>query len=154
MRSDYLRSSDAQIDIILRRINEGVRQLKMNNTSYEDREILKTRLQITWGEVSETQSVPAATVWRKKRAREVYTEFQKMSEHLFLPAVLAITPTECTKKSIKKVLDHLLRIGNYEPFHLNLTPADKKFFETTAVEQGFSGDRGYLNFMEALFPRS
>lgn len=154
MWSEYLRSSDAQIDIILRRIDERVRQLKMNNTSYEDREILKTRLQITWGEVSETQSLPVATGWRKKRAREVYTEIQKMSEHLFLPAILVITPTECIKHSTKKVLNHLLRIENYEPFHLNLSSTDEKFIETTAVEQGFSGDRGYLNFMEALFPRS
>jgi hypothetical protein len=51
---------------------------------------------------------------------------------------LAITPTECTTKSINKVLDHLLRIENYEPFYLDLTAADKKFFKTTAVEQGFS----------------
>ena len=56
-------------------------------------------------------------------------------------------------KSINKILDHLLRIENYEPFYLNLSPADKEFLETTAVEQGFSGDRGYLNFIYRMIVR-
>jgi hypothetical protein len=152
MRPNYLRSSDAQTDRVLSQINEKLMQLK-NGIGYGDRSVLKTRLQITWGEANEDHSVPAATAWRKSRAREIYTEIGKASEHLFLPVILAITPTDCTKQSINNTLDHLLRIENYEPFHVNLGPAAKKFLETIAIEQGFSGNSGYLKFMRALFPQ-
>jgi hypothetical protein len=147
-------SSDAQIDKVLLQINEKSRELKTNGIAYGDRNLLKTRLQITWAEGNEVQPVPGATTWRRSRAREIYTEIQEASEHLFLAAILVITPTDCSKKSINNILDGLLRIENYEPFHLNLSPTAKKFLETTAIEQGFSGNSGYLKFMRALFPLS
>jgi hypothetical protein len=145
---------DAHTEKILLQINEKTRQLKTNDIAYSDRNLLETRLQITWGEVKEEHLVLGATAWRKSRAREIYTEIQEASEHLFLAATLVVTPTDCSKKSISNILDDLLRIESYESFHLNLSPTTKKFFETTAREQGFSGNSGYLKFMRALFPQS
>lgn len=145
----------AEIDEVLLQINDKVEELRTNDLAPSHRKILKTRLQLIWGEdASGMASDPTATQWRKSRARETYLEIQKGSEHLFLSAVLVITPTACTKKSMDKILNHLLRIGDYKPFHLNLSSAAKMFFETTAVEQGFSADRRYLRFMQALFPQS
>ncbi|KAF2007402.1 hypothetical protein P154DRAFT_420142, partial [Amniculicola lignicola CBS 123094] len=73
----------------------------------------------------------------------------KVSEYLFLPIVLVITPIVCTKKSINKIVS---RLGNYKMSCLNLSLAIKMFFETTTVEKGFSRDYGYLSFMKTLFP--
>lgn len=145
-------SSKAGADEVLAQINEKTRQLK-EGIGYSDQKLLKARLQIAWKEADEVQ-VSSGTAWRKSRARETYTRIQDVSEHLFLAAILVITPTHCSKKSFNNIVDSLLRIENYEPFHLNLGPTDKKFFETTAVEQGFSGNSGYLKFMRALFPQS
>ncbi|KAF2818253.1 hypothetical protein CC86DRAFT_169389 [Ophiobolus disseminans] len=145
-------SSNAQTDKVLTQINEKTRQLK-EGIAHDDQKLLKTRLQITWKEAEEVQFT-GATAWRKSRARETYTRIQDVSEHFFLAAILVITPTHCTKKSFNNIVDGLLRIENYDPFYLNLSPTDKKFFETTAIEQGFSGNSGYLRFMRALFPQS
>ena len=147
-------SSNTRSEEALRQINKYVRQLKTNDVTYNDQKLLKTRLHVVWGEDMRTQSIPATSIWRKRRARQVYTEIQRASDHLLLPAILAITPTECTKKSIENVISYLLSIENHESVRLKLSPATKKFLETTAVEQGFSGNRGYLNFMQALFPQS
>ncbi|KAF9733781.1 hypothetical protein PMIN01_08124 [Paraphaeosphaeria minitans] len=154
MQSSYLRSSDAQTNGVLLRIDEKLKQLKTKGISHSDRKLLKTRFQIIWGEDDGTQTVKAGTAWRKSRARDVYTEIQKISGHLFLPAVLAITPTECTKKSTESVLDHILHIDDHEPFCFTLNSTAKKFLETAAVEHGFSGNRGYLHFMQTVFPQS
>lgn len=144
-----LMSSNAQIEEILLRITETARQLRASDMTYSDQKLLKNRLHIVWGEEGETG--PATSIWRKRRARQVYSEIQKASDHLLLPAILAITPTQCTRKAIENVLGHLLGIENYEPFHFSLSAATKNFLETIAVEQGFSGNRGYLNFIQALF---
>jgi hypothetical protein len=146
---------DAEINKVLFKINEKVKELRTNNLAPSHQKILKTWLQLIWGEdASGIASNPTATQWRKSRARKTYLEIQEGSEHLFLSAVLVIPPTACSKKSIDKTLNHLLRIKDYSPFHLNLSSTAKMFFKTTAVEQGFSADRRYLKFMRALFPQS
>lgn len=145
-------SSNAQTHEILAQIHEKTKQLK-DGIAYSDQKLLKTRFQIAWKEPEEVQ-VTSGTAWRKSRARETYTRIQDVSEHFFLAAILVITPTHCSKKSFNNIVDGLLRIESYEPFYLNLSPIDRKFFETTAVEQGFSASSGYLKFMRALFPQS
>jgi hypothetical protein len=144
--------SNAQIAEVLAQINEKTRQLK-EGIAHSDQKLLKTRLQITWEEAEEVQ-VKSATAWRRTRARETYTRIQDAGEHFFLSAILVITPTHCSTKIFNNIVDGLLRIGDYKPFHLKLSPTDKNFFETTALEQGFSGSSGYLRFMRALFPQS
>jgi hypothetical protein len=139
-------------DEVLAQINEKARKFQ-EEIAYSDQKLLKIRLQIAWKETEEVQSTNA-TAWRKSRAREMYTRIQDASDHLFLAAILIISPTDCSTKSINNIVDSLLQIKDYEPFHLKLSPAAKKFFETTAIEQGFSRARGYLKFIQALFPQS
>lgn len=145
------------MDQLLAKIDEKAKQLKTNGMTRGDQELLKAnRLNLVWGEPIEKPDGQAAsaTDWRKGRARRAYTEVQDANHHLFLAVILAIPPTECAKKSFDSVLEHLIRLGNYEPYQLNLSPAAKLFFESTAAEQGFSGSRCFLSFMQALFPQS
>ncbi|KAF2192046.1 hypothetical protein K469DRAFT_622026 [Zopfia rhizophila CBS 207.26] len=150
-------SSNAQVNNVLTKIDTKVKKLKTDGITLGDQEILrKDRLNLVWGEPSEVPESQGgqATKWRRGRARRAYTEIHKASEHLFLAVILAIPPTECAKTSFDNVLEHLLRIENYEPYRLNLSPATKRFFETIAAEHGFSGASSYLSFMQALFPQS
>ncbi|OCL05494.1 hypothetical protein AOQ84DRAFT_271822, partial [Glonium stellatum] len=122
----------------LTKISAKVKQLKTDGMMRGDRDVLKDRLKLIWGEPSETPEdrSGSATKWRKARARRAYTELQDANEHLFLAVVLAISPTECAKTSFENVLEHFFRLGDYKPYQLNLSPADKRFFESTAAEQG------------------
>ena len=145
-------TSDVRMIKLLTKIEEKATQLKTTGLKLRDQESLrKHRLNLIWGE-SGGQDEPA-TAWRKGRARRAYNEIQDLDAHLFLAVVLAITPTECARTSFDNVLEHLLRLENYKSYRLNLNPASKKVFESTAAEQGFAGSRRYLNFMQALFPQ-
>jgi len=148
-------SSNAEINRFLIKIDEKVNQLKMNGMMRGDQALLKnSRLNFIWGEPIEEPGGQNATKWRKARARRAYTDIQDANNHVFLAVVLVIPPTECAKTSFDIVVEYLTRLENYEPYRLNLRPAAKKFFESTAAEQGFTSSRGYLSFMQALFPQS
>ncbi|KAF1973457.1 hypothetical protein BU23DRAFT_370969, partial [Bimuria novae-zelandiae CBS 107.79] len=132
-------------------IDAKLKQLKTNGLTLGDQEALKkNRLKLVWGDAPEGQG---NTIWRKRRAHRAYSQVQHANEHVFLATVLAITPTECAKPSFDKVLEHLVRLGSYKPGYLNLGPRAQEFFESVAVQQGFSGSLGYLDFMKALFPQ-
>jgi hypothetical protein len=147
-------SSNALIDSVLKTIDAKVQQLKTNGLTLGDQEILRRhRLSFVWDDSNEAPAGKGSTIWRKARARRAYTTIQNTSEHLFLAVILAIPPTECAKTSFDGVLDNLVHLQNYEPYYLNLGPAAKSFFESTAAEQGYSGSRGYLSFMKTLFPQ-
>jgi len=149
--------SDAAIDKSLTKINEKVRQLKRDGITRGDQEILKNRrLSFTWGELNEDSNIQttSVTTWRQSRARRAYTAVQDASDHLFLAVVLVISPTECAKTSFEDILNYLIGLETYEPYHLDLSSAAKRFFESTAAEQGFSSNHRYLSFMQSLFPQS
>ena len=149
-------TSNAQINKFLTKIDEKSKQLKANDMNRGDQHVLKNhRLSLIWGEpIGKADGEDAsATSWRKGRARRAYAEIQDADDHLFLAFVLAIPPTECAKTSFENVLEYLIRLENYKPYRLNLSPAAKKFFESTAAEQGFTSNRRYLSFMQALFPQ-
>ncbi|OBT57889.1 hypothetical protein VE04_02109 [Pseudogymnoascus sp. 24MN13] len=150
-------TSDAQINKFLTKIDEKSKQLRINDMTRVDQELLKNRrLDLIWGDLivekADSQDAQLRT-WRKSRARRVYREIQDTSDHLFLAFVLAIPPTECVKKSFDNVMEYLIRLESYEPYRLNLNPAAKSFFESTAAEKGFSRCPYYLSFMQALFPK-
>lgn len=150
-------TSNAQINKFLAKIDEKFKQLKANDMTRGDQHVLKNhRLSLVWGEPIEKADGEdaSATLWRKARARRVYAEIQDADDHLFFTFVLAIPPTECAKTGFENVLDYLIRLENYKPYHLNLSPVTKRFLESTAAEQGFTGNRRYLSFMQALFPQS
>lgn len=73
---------------------------------------------------------------------------------MFLAFILAISPTEYIKKSFGKTMEYLSRLENYEPYHLKLNHAAKKFFESRVAEEGFAGNNHYLNFMNTSFPQN
>jgi hypothetical protein len=147
-------SSDARTEGILKMIDAKVRRLKTYGLTLGDQEILKRdRLSFVWDDSNEASEGKGSTIWRRTRARRAYRTVQNTSEHLFLAAILVVPPTECAKTSFDDVLDNLVRLQSYEPYFLNLGPAAKSFFGSTAAEQGYSGSRGYLSFMKALFPQ-
>ncbi len=150
---------NAKEDKSLSKINGKALQLKTGGgLTLGDQEILKNnhRLEFIWGEHNEnstTQETPVTT-WRQARARRAYRAIQDANGHLFLAVALAITPTECAKTSFENTLDYLTKLESYEPYHLELNSAAKRFFESTAAEQGFAGNHRYLTFMQSLFPQS
>jgi hypothetical protein len=153
-------SSDAQTNKFVTKINEKSEQLRANGLTRDDQELLKnsrseriSRLDLIWCEELDPED-SGATLWRRSRARQLYREIQDADEHLFLAFVLAISPTECIKKSFGKTMEYLSRLENYEPYRLKLNHAAKKFFESTAAEEGFAGNHRYLNFMNASFPQN
>lgn len=148
--------STEQIDKFLTKISKKSEQLQTHGITLDDRELLKNgRLNLIWAERDEkfegqTQS---ATTWRRGRSRRLYGEIQDADNHMFLAFILAIPPTECAKTCFNDTIESLTRLESYESYRLNLDPAAKKFFESTAAELGFTGSRRYLSFMQALFPQ-
>lgn len=124
--------------------------LRARGLNPEDHETLKGRLSFIWGQPRK-EIEPDTTKWRHSRARRAYWKIQDISNHLFLAATLAITPTECGRPSFDSVFDHLPQLDNGS-FVFGLNPTAKTFFETTAAEQGYAGNSRYLNFMKSIFP--
>jgi len=155
-------SPDAETNKFLIKINEKSEQLRTTNgLTRDDQELLKSsrrerelsRLELVWCDELDPQD-PTATIWRRSRARQLYREIQDADEHLFLAFVLAISPTECIKKSFGNTMEYLGRLENYEKYRLKLGQAAQRFFESTAAGHGFASSSRYLNFMTALFPPS
>jgi len=147
-------SADPEIEEV-GKIRDKAQQLNSTGLTANDERVLKERLRLCWSEPEEiSDKIPPTTKWRKSRTREVYAAIQDASNHLFLPAILVITPTDCIRKSFNTILNHLTHPDSYEPYHLELNAKIKKFFESTAAEEGFTCSHGYLNFMEVIFPKS
>jgi hypothetical protein len=138
--------------IILTKIDEKVKELNTNGITRGDQEILNQCLTFNWANEKPDGKKGSATLWRNTRARRAYTEIQDANDHLFLIVILVIPPTECAKTSFDNILNHLTSLENYEPYRLSLR--SKRYFESTAAEQGFAGTRRYLSFMQALLPQS
>jgi hypothetical protein len=150
-------SSNAEVNKYLIKINGKLKQLKTIELTKNDHNILEKRLSSVWGEPEEADphaDDPAKLkTWRHTRARQVYTEIQDANDHVFLAVILVIPPSESVKTNFQNVVSYLVGLGNYEPYRLNLSSAEKKFFESTSAEQGFTGSRHYLRFVGAVFPQ-
>jgi hypothetical protein len=146
-------SSNPEVNKYLVKINGRIEELKTSGLS--DREILKNRLGLVWGESDEgpNEQGKSIKIWRQTRARRVYTEIQDVNDLLFLAVILVISPTECITTNFKGVLNHLAGLEDFKLPQLNLGPNAKRFFESTSAEQGFNGSHYYSRFMESLFPK-
>jgi len=150
-------SSDAEVNKYLVKINDKLKQLKTIGLTKNDHKILEKRLNFVWGELKETD--PHASdpdklkAWRHTRAREIYTNIQDANDHMFLALILVISPSESVKTSFQNVVNYLVHPSNNKPYQLNLSSADKMFFESTSVKQDFTGSRHFLRFIEAVFPQ-
>ncbi|KAL5365870.1 hypothetical protein BJX96DRAFT_180225 [Aspergillus floccosus] len=137
-------------------INAKVQQLRSKGLTKNDQGILKNgRLWLVWGdheEATKTSKI-SVTVWRRSRARRAYQEIQEASNHLFLAVVLSLTPTQCGKTAFQPILGYLTGLNNYDSFKFCLNSSAKATFETAAVEQGFTGNNRYLDFMQTIFPQ-
>jgi hypothetical protein len=136
----------------LTKIFGKIKELNSNGVTRGDREILNHRLNFSWTNDKPDGRKGTATFWRNTRARRAYTEIQDANNHLFLAVILVIPPTECSKTSFDNILNHLTSLENYEPYRLNLSSVAKRYFESTATEQGFASSRRYISFLQALFP--
>lgn len=137
--------------IRMRKISDKIKQLKKKGLDRKDRENLRDRLKYPWGE--ERNGGTTTTTWRWGKARTTYQEIQDKSCHLFLAVILVVNPTECHKSLMVEVLDFLLSLESYQEYTFNLNFAEKPFFESIAVEQGFMDVRRYRSFMSSLFPQ-
>ncbi|EEQ35374.1 conserved hypothetical protein [Microsporum canis CBS 113480] len=139
-------------DRTIAKVDRKAGQLRMMGLTIHDQELLASRLDFVWGEPKSDSTGASQTAWRKSRARRAYTKIQEASDHLFLSIVLAIPPTECAQKAFDRVVEHFLRLDNYEQYRMGLDARAKRFFESTAAAKGFASSRHYLCFMQALFP--
>ena len=73
-----------------------------------------------------------------ERVDKLLTKIRQRSEQL---QTNGMTLADRDKASFNNVIDSFTRLESYEPYRLNLGPAAKKFFESTAAEQGFTGSR-------------
>ncbi|KAI0619218.1 hypothetical protein TUN199_08780 [Pyrenophora tritici-repentis] len=136
----------------LSKIREQTSELNKSGLTTSDLKILKKRLVFAWGESGQGES-GHTTAWRNNHARERYIRIQDTSAHLFLAVILAIGPTECGLKPFENVHHHLLRLGNYHEFHVDLKPVDKKHLTHLATQAGLSENHRYKTFLQALFPQ-
>jgi hypothetical protein len=142
----------------LSRLDQKIWQLQDTGLAPSDEELIQNgRLKFIWALTErDPQAAPVpvtVTVWRHARARRAYGKIQSASDDIFLAAALTLTPTECARTTIEHVLDRITGVKDYEPYRLNLDPTTRRFFEETAVAQGFAMDHRYLRFMHALFPQ-
>ncbi|KAF2752487.1 hypothetical protein EJ05DRAFT_321124 [Pseudovirgaria hyperparasitica] len=135
---------------ILLRLEEKAKQISSSGLTRKDQILLRSgRLQLAWGEVTSKSSV---SLWRKKRARQLYNEIQSMSPSLGFVVLICVTPTECAQKSFDHVMQILSRLDHYETFRLKLDSIAKRFLESTAAEQGFTSNKLFFDFMKSMFP--
>ncbi|EDN02505.1 hypothetical protein I7I51_07499 [Histoplasma capsulatum] len=122
----------------LPKVNEKVKQLKVDDLTQTDKDNLKSRLSFVWKESDEhsLRRGTSVTTWRQNRARRTYRAIQEADNHLFLAVLLAIPPTECGKTRFDNTTEYLLKLGDYRSYHMELSLATKRFFESTAAEQG------------------
>jgi hypothetical protein len=143
---------DQEVDRTMTKISRKTGQLKSTGITSDDHENLKDRLKFVWDESPNDREATSVTKWRKAKARKAYADIQDASNHLFLAVLLAISPTECAKPSFKRVRDSLVALRSYADYQLDIDPAEKHFFDSTAAEQGFSSNDRYLSFINSLFP--
>lgn len=143
--------SDTKSKDILDKINEQTEKLIATGLTQSNWKTLKNRLGIVWSEENLTQ-LKKANVWRKAHARHRYRLIQEANAHLFLVVVLAISPTECTEKSSKEIVERLCCLDDYEKYRFHLEPTDEALFESVAEELGVSESKAYKNFMQVMFP--
>ena len=132
---------------ILTRIGDKLQQLSTNGITGEDEALLKSRLEVAWGNDT---SGPDSTAYRKARARRNYNRIQNKDNHIFLAFVLLVAPTECSSKGIGDSVDLICRLEDLEPYRINLKNAAKGF-QSTAKELGFSTNPPYLAFITDVF---
>lgn len=144
---------DQELGKIMARIYRKHHQLNATSMTSEDWQNLKKRLNFTWAEHVDNKEIISVTAWRQTTAQKTYLEIQDADHHLFLSFILAITPTECSKAAFKKAKEALVSLRTYGRYRLDLDPEEKPFFESTAVENGLTGNRRYLDFMTSLFPQ-
>jgi hypothetical protein len=129
--------------------------MKMNGIDASDLEKLKTRLTFAWGEEPKMRAdteVTSVTHWRNRSACKAYSNVQSTNDHLFLPFILAASPTDCTTPTFKQVLWFIRYDQKYTSYRLSLGPEGKKTLESIAIECCLVGSNRYLSLMESLFP--
>ncbi|OJD23958.1 hypothetical protein ACJ73_04686 [Blastomyces percursus] len=112
-------NSNKRMDKALVKVDEKAGQLKTMGLTIRDQDLLANRLNFS-------------------RARQAYTKIQEASDYLFLAVVLAVSPTECAQKAFDRVLEHFIRLDNYEKYSMGLDASAKRSFESTTAANGFS----------------
>ncbi|OQE29259.1 hypothetical protein PENFLA_c004G01909 [Penicillium flavigenum] len=149
-----MESLSARQSDMINNIHNKVSLLKTDGLTNRDQKTLKNnRLSFIWGE-PRPSSESSVTTWRKSRARRAYEEIQDVSYHLFIAVAIEVPPTECGRISFEAILDYILQQEGYEQYNFNLGPTARRFFDSTAAEQSFSGGRRYISFIRSLFPKA
>lgn len=126
-----------------------ITQLQSQGLTLKDQVVLEDRLPLLWGE---SRPLASATRSRRSRARRFYKRIQDASNHLFLAVLLVIPPTVCIRPDVQVMLNKLTNLHTYDNYQFQLGLGAKRFFESTAAEQGFAGNPLYLTFMQSIFP--
>jgi hypothetical protein len=138
---------------ILAKIDRKAQKLKTYGLDAGDLEKLKKRLTFAWGPKARADTeVTSVTLWRGDSARKMYLSVQDAIGHLFLPFLLAVSPTDCSMPNFQQVLWHLRHDQKYVSYHLSLGPEGKKSLESIAIECCFIDSNRYLELMQSLFP--
>jgi hypothetical protein len=143
---------DSEVAQTVLKIQNQTNKLKKDGLTEGDLKLLKIRLQFVWGK-GDNNERKNTTAWRKNNAKKRYISIQGVSAHLFLAVILAIAPTECGEKPFQNVHHYLIRLENYDAFHVDLKLVDKQHMETLAMQAGFSEDHRYKTLLQALFPQ-
>ena len=77
---------------------------------------------------------------------------QNASNHLFLAVLRIVSPTVCINREVQAALSQIINLGSYDDFRFQLGLGARRFFESTAAEQGFAGNPLYLTFIQSMFP--
>ena len=138
---------------IIRKIDYRAKELlQASSIGVRDLEKVKARLSFAWSEEPRNQEVTAVTSWRDTAAREAYSQVQDINDHLLLPFVLAVSPTDCSTPAFKEVF-RILQHEKYKSYRLSLGHESKNLLQSMAVDCGFMTKSRYLAFIGSLFPQ-
>jgi len=137
---------------IIGKIDHKAKELvQAGSIDIQDLEKVKARLSFAWCEEPRSQEVTTVTSWRDTAARTAYSQVQNINDHLLLPFVLAVPPTECSTPAFKEVLRTLQR-DQYKSYRLSLSHESKILLQSLAIDCGFMTKSRYLTFIGSLFP--
>ncbi|KIW13805.1 hypothetical protein PV08_08997 [Exophiala spinifera] len=144
----------------LKKIKDLLREINTKGTiPFEHRETLNDRLRITFKssennprQATRQSNAEYSRRFREKHARPVYLEVLEKDVSLFLPFVIKISPTICSKLDLSTLLQEYMKLD--QPLReLHLNHSAKEFLSAIAKEHDFEQNEQYKKLSSSLFAR-
>ena len=145
----------AKVARTLAKIDRKAKELREAGVDASELKKIKSRLSFAWCDEPKERhrKTTAVTTWRLTVARRAYAHVQNANDHLLLPVILAVAPSECSTPVFKQVLPILVQNRQYTSYRLSLGLEVEDLLKSLALEGRFYYTPRYLAFVQALFPQ-